>query len=1215
MADETPKQAVENPILSSPYDEPTAHWSYKSDGTPEQIPGRRPACYWFQTKDAKHHGSQADLFAEEDRDELDLVNRLRQDVRNWGKSKYRGGTTVTRELFEWWIREDAPRRLFFCQREAVETIIYLLEIAIPKRLRATGRKAFQVSDEDIEKLLNGERPSFYEVNNENYPRLIEQWDKDEELFALRRMACKMATGSGKTVVMAMLITWAFCNRGRNPGSTHFPKGILVCAPNLTVRKRLQVLRPDEPNNYYDEFDLVPPKYRELLNSGKVLVVNWHGFLPKGANVEGGVSYKVVDKGDETDDAFTIDRLGELATLLPILILNDEGHHCWQGRAETDEEINTALKDSEWELGTEDKKELKKAAVNARVWLAGLKRINNSGLLKDSSGKLLPGVITCVDLSATPFYLSNSGFPEGSPFPWIVNDFGLVDAIESGITKIPRLPIKDDTGQTDEAGRPDPEFYRLWDNVKSKMTPADFITKSKPKPESIYKYAEPALTTLASQWHKQFKEHLEKADGKPFIPPALIVVCNDTQVSEVFFQNISGEEKYEDVDEKGKTVQKTRYNPSKVFPEFCNSSTDQHCIRIDSKLLAKLETEGGESKDQAALRLRELIDTVGKRGGSGEQIRCVTSVSMLTEGWDANNVTHILGVRAFGSQLLCEQVVGRGLRRMSYDINPATGMLNEEYVDVYGIPFSLIPFKGNSSSTPKADPVHVSVYAVDERASFEIRLPNVEGYVYSIRESGISCDVDQLEEIVLSKVPTQTFLAPPKGYMDQPVAAAGSSVFVTHDSEEYFKTIRLGQIAFMLTRAIVEDLVSKAENVKRIGAKARHLLFPEVLAIVRKYIARKVVTRGGIDKRALAHEQFSQLAIERIREGIVPVAAESSTLMPVINSFQPHASTINVNYQTTKRTRPLVKSHLNRAVVDSSLETDAIEIFEMADCVECFTPNDRQIGLIINYEHQGSSYNYEPDFVVRLQNDDYVLIEIKGMGGIIHGEDKVKAKNAAAKKWVAAVNNFKRYGDWHFLYCEDQNMVNLKADLEKLSGITAAFRPFERAAPSSMTPWSDCLPLLPLTAVSDKIANLQPSLNPADDWSSEWVRWEGMPPLSEGMFVIRCLGSSIEPDIPEGAYCVFDSNEQDPVGKTVLVDCPSLYDPVTGTGVSIAVCESVTEVTGSEGPDHFRVVLTWPNADVGRREVEVPNSEGFMLGGLVTVLQVQEDVAGLEALGA
>jgi len=1177
-ADWTPTQAVLDPILNNPYEEPQSYWLYRS-GVPSQVPGRRPARYYFKSRRVGSAQADMDLFKEENEEDLPLVNALRKDVKRWRESGYRGASLVTRELLAWWLRPDRPRRLFFCQQEAVETIIYLLEIAIPQRLRTTGFQKFHVTQEHISQLLKGEKPDFETVSDDFFPRLIDP-SSDSDMLPLRRLACKMATGSGKTIVMAMLITWAFCNRSHNPASIQFPNGILVCAPNLTVKKRLQVLYPEDPDNYYTLFDLVPSKYRECMSQGKVLVTNWHAFAPKSEHSEGGKSYAVVNKGNETPDAFTKDRLGELTQRLPILVLNDEGHHCWRGRLVSESEEKKLLKDKD----KEEKQTLKEEAEEARVWLEGLDKINNSGLLgKDRNGKLESGILACVDLSATPFHLANSGFPEGSPFPWIICDFGLVDAIESGITKVPRLPVRDDVGATDDAGRPDPKYFRLWRNINDKELKAeDYIRRAQPKPDAIYKYAEGALTTLASQWKKQFDTFKDDADGKPFTPPVLIVVCNNTDIADVFFRKISGENEVDTIDEDGKSVTLKRYDGSAILPELANNEKNQYTIRIDSKLLQKIETEEGESKDQAALRLREVIDTVGKRGGAGEQVRCVVSVSMLTEGWDASNVTHVLGVRAFDSQLLCEQVVGRGLRRISYIPDPETGKLNPEYVDVYGIPFSLIPFKGKSKDKEGPDPVYHNIYAIPERVHFEIRMPNVESYVYALRDGGIQCDVDSLEGLVVDKEPGEVWLAPTRGYQDDPMARGVGEAFVKQTRDEYYAAVRPQQIVFRLSQLILDDLLHGAQTESgekgKIKYLARHQLFPEIMQIVQSYIAKKVVLKEGVDIREIGLQRYAQTLRERIRDNILPAASkDEAKLLPVLNSFQAFTTTANVNYHTVRPVEELVKSHLNRAMVQSDWERRAIEIMEKLDCVESFTPNDRQIGLLIPYEYEGHHHNYEPDFIAKLQNNMFVLLEIKGKAGRIHNEDQLLAKNAAAKKWVAAVNNLGRFGQWIYEICED--IGNLRTVLETHAGIAEEMRPFSFVEPSEDNIWNHCVPLTTLQIASGKFSDEQELLFSNITGEEDWITWEDHPRFEQGMFVAKVQGKSMAPDIPDGAYCLFrPPRAGSRQGKTVLVWHVGITDPHTGGQYTVKVYESEKRGRDDGEWEHARIILKPRNPD-------------------------------------
>ena len=460
---EIPIQPVERPILCNPYEEPDAHWVYDTEtGEAIKQPGRRAAGYWYKTQRTGSAQIQMRFIQEEQRDDLPLVNALRDDVRRWRKSNYPNATKVTRELLRHWGRKDKERRLFFCQREAVETIIYIAEI-----LKGNKQIRFsqQFTKEDLAKLADSS-------NTPDLPDLI-------------RYGCKMATGSGKTVVMAMLIAWAFCNRGKVLSDERFPAAALVVCPNLTIKERLQVLRPESPDNYYDAFELIPTKLRPLLNKGKVLVTNWHQFAPESEHSEGGQSYAVVNKGEETPDAFAKRVLGELHERAPIMVLNDEGHHAYRP-APTDEKLSA---------------DAKRERQDATVWIEGLDTINRAC-----------GIRFCVDLSATPFYIQGSGHPEGSPFLWLVSDFGLVDAIESGITKIPRLPVSDTTG------RPEPKFFRLWQAIQEEISPADRLPGKKPKPEAVYREAEDALNTLASQWKERFEYIQEASDAQEKTPP-------------------------------------------------------------------------------------------------------------------------------------------------------------------------------------------------------------------------------------------------------------------------------------------------------------------------------------------------------------------------------------------------------------------------------------------------------------------------------------------------------------------------------------------------------------------------------------------------------------------------------------------------------------------------------------------------------------------------
>lgn len=983
-----PIQPVEQPILCSPYEEPTEHWIYDTNtGEAVKNPGRRDAGYWYKTE--RTGSAQLRMFQEEERDDLPLVNKLRADVKRWSEANYRNATVVTRELLRHWARDDLLRRLFFCQREAVETIIYLVEI------RQGGKRlGFNptFTDEDLTTLVDA-------PNEPDIPDLI-------------RYGCKMATGSGKTVVMAMLIAWAFCNRGKLPSDERFPHAALIVCPNLTIKKRLQVLRPDDADNYYDEFELIPTKLRPLLNTGKVLITNWHQFSLESEHSEGGQTYPVVNKGEETPDAFAKRVLGELYDHAPIMVLNDEGHHAYRP-ASTDEK-----------LSADEKKERQEATV----WVSGLDRFNQGC-----------GVKFCVDLSATPFYIQGSGHAEGTPFPWLVSDFGLVDAIESGITKIPRLPTSDTTG------RPEPKYFRLWKSINDEILPAERLKNKKPKPEVVYREAEDALNTIASQWKERLDYIQEASDEQDKTPPVLIIVCDNTDIAEHFYRMISGEREVEVFDEKGKVKTQIEYEQGKIFPNLLGNTHEvTHTIRIDSKVLDEVDSEDPtKSRNQAAEDLREVVATIGKKGKPGANIRCVVSVAMLNEGWDANNVTHILGIRAFTSQLLCEQVVGRALRRMNYTPNPETERLTEEYADVYGIPFSVIPFKGRlTKKREEGDRPVNHVRAMPERSIYEIRFPIVEGYAFALRKYEIKADIASMDVLRLEPeyTPTAVFLEATTGYQIGEISGVRPGGFVKQDREQFYRQTHLQSIMFEIAQMIVYRLVGDKNSAPDPNSNpelrliSRHRLFPQVFRFVNAYIEKRVDFRG-CNPCELGHQKYVMWIVDRLMTAILPNNSEGEMpLLPILDRYKPVGTSADVDFFTSRPCHRIYRSHVNQVVLDTTTwEKSACFYLEASDVVKYYVRNDH-LGLSIPYQHQGIPHNYEPDFIVRLNDGTNVLLETKG-----YKRQLESLKSEAARRWVAAVNNWNRerlgdeeqQGKWVFHVCEDPQQLD--GELKRLVG--------------------------------------------------------------------------------------------------------------------------------------------------------------------------------------
>lgn len=997
-----PIRAVEKPILCSPYEEPREYWLYAADtGEATRAPGRRPAGYYYRTGPVRQQ-QQLSLLAEENWEELPLVNALRDDVRRWRESNYRGSTNVTRELLRHWRREGRPRRLFFCQIEAAETIIYLAE------MRRGGRQT-QFS------------PKF---KDENLAMLTDQPD-NPDLTPLIRYACKMATGSGKTVVMAMLIAWSFCNRGRVATDERFPSGVLVLCPNLTVKERLQVLRPDSPDNYYTAFDLVPLRLRDALARGKVLVTNWHRFAPESEHAEGGRSFAVVNKGPESPDAFARRVLEDLYGRGPLLVLNDEGHHAYRPKPLTDGQ----------DLTREETQWLENEQEEATVWVSGLDLINQAC-----------GIKTCVDMSATPFHIQGSSYPEGSPFPWIVSDFGLVDAIESGIVKIPRLPVEDTTG------RPEPRYFRLWQAINENLQPGQRLPGRgrKPRPEVVWSEAQGALETLASQYKERLDYIQQASPGQDRTPPVLIIVCDNTDIADIFYRNISGEETVDveddtddDDDDDQETPQprrrrrkrtKTLYGQgiaSHLLRElFANSEGFKPTIRIDTKLLAEADLgDGRQTRQQAGAELRRIVATVGKPGEPGEHVRCVVSVSMLTEGWDANNVTHVLGLRAFTSQLLCEQVVGRGLRRMDYTPDPETGLLTEEYVDIYGIPFSVIPFKGRPKNTkaPEDKPKN-HVRALPERAAYEIRFPVVEGYAFALRKPTIKADLDRMEPLAIepNHEPTAVFVKPTVGYQTGNPTVFGSGQFEEQNREAYYRSTHIQSIKFEIARELVGRLTSVTGyedgphgRLQKL-LQSRHQLFPQVFRLVDQFVERKVDFRGQ-DHCELGLQRYVDRVVERLQTAIQPDDAQGEPpLIPILNRYKPIGTTAEVNFKTVRQVHGTERSHIDQVVLDAPLwESSAAFRLDQASIqgtVAFYARNDH-LEFTIPYEFTGVSHAYEPDFLVRLSNGVTVILEIKG-----YEDEQDKAKHDAARRWEAAVNNWGQLGRWHFHLCKDPQVL-------------------------------------------------------------------------------------------------------------------------------------------------------------------------------------------------
>ena len=862
---------IENPILNSPYSEPIRHFKFDEEGiTNVIVDRRRQSAYFVPIAKPRRKGKQLSFDTEWTQDRIEEnknINRVRERVAIWRQGGYAGITNVTRRLLEHWKNPQREPKLFFCQIEALETLIYIAEVA--------GK----YGDAWIENIIREENDNFNP--------------------GLNRIASKMATGSGKTFVMAMIIAWHILNKLENPQDSRFSDTFLVITPGITIKDRLRVLLPNDPDNYYRKFDLVPTYQREQLGRAKIIITNFHAFKPRELTKASRLTKKVLRADEhavftETPDQMVRRVCRDFGTKKRIVVINDEAHHCYRGKIEAAEEG----------LSRDERQEAKQREEEARVWISGIEAVQKK-----------IGVRAIYDLSATPFFLKGSGYGEGTLFPWVVSDFALIDAIECGIVKVPRVPISDDAGVGTM-----PTYRNLWPRIRDTLPKKGRKVSEVPLDPNLPTELEGALQSLYGNYKKSYEiwEKNTEARDRGITPPVFIVVCNNTTVSKMAYDYIAGWEK--PVSE-GNTV----VVPGKL-PIFSNVEDGRWLARPNTILVDSTQLESGEAmsdefKQIAAVEieefkseirqrfpgrdtskltdediLREVMNTVGKQGKLGEHIKCVVSVSMLTEGWDANTVTHILGVRAFGTQLLCEQVVGRGLRRLSYAVGD-DGKFKPEYAEVYGVPFSFIPCSGSTAEV--ALPLDTTrVRALEERKALEITYPRVTGYRYEIKGEKLAYQFtdDSIFTLSTAELATVTEMAP----------IVGKTEYHTLDD---FKIHRENEIAFHIARYVLERYFRDDDG------NDRPWLFPQVLEITRKWLAECVRLKDNAFIQLMLWTRFAHTAAEKIYQAIALPEKHESILKPILHPHETFGSSRFVDFDTVKltyRTRP-DKCHISHVV--------------------------------------------------------------------------------------------------------------------------------------------------------------------------------------------------------------------------------------------------------------------------------------------------------------
>ncbi|MXV85991.1 MAG: restriction endonuclease [Acidimicrobiales bacterium] len=1013
----------EQPILNSPYNAPASHWELDDERQPTGtvLEGRRPASFISPIPAPRKRGKkgakadeaeqrtlvfdeQAESLAD-DRQQYDLsqlINTIRAEVAKWRAAPDERRWHVTAEtarLLKHWRHFEFPGiRPFFCQVEAVETVIWLTEVApntaVGRRLRDQIAAASEQANSGVD-----------------------------------RLALKMATGSGKTTVMAMLIAWQTVNAVRHPQSTRFTRGFLVVAPGIPIRDRLRVLQPNDPDSYYQSRQLVPADMVSELGKARIVITNYHAFIRRETmSLAKGSRALLQGHGPEIDTRETevqmLQRvMPELMGTKGVMVLNDEAHHCYR------EKPGSADDSDEPYLTGDARKEAEDNSEAARVWMTGIEAVQRRLGLK-----------RVIDLSATPFFLSGSGYAEGTLFGWVASDFSLMDAIECGIVKLPRVPVADNIPGTEM-----PTYRDLWKHIGPKMPRKGLKTVGMLDPDAALPVElQSALQALYGHYEQVFEQWAEQPDIE--VPPCFIVVCNNTATSKVVYDYISGYTResaggprvfhdgrlklFRNFDSDGTPLARPRTllidsrqleSGDALDPNFRSAASDE-IERFRREIIER----GGTSQQAQDITdqdlLREVMNTVGKPGRLGGDTRCVVSVAMLTEGWDANTVTHVLGVRAFGTQLLCEQVVGRALRRQSYDLNE-DGLFETEYADVFGVPFD---FTAEPVVVkPKPPKPTVQVHAVSpERDSLEIRFPRVAGYRIELPDDRLKAKFT--EDSTLRLTPE---LVGPTRTRNEGILGEGIDLDLADVGDT-----RRSTIVYYLTHYLLRTNWCDSDGQPRLH------LFGQLKRITERWLDEHLVCEGGTSLRHLLYLILADQACDRITTAIVEAERTAGEpVTAVLDPFTPVGTTRDVSFTTSKERRWRTRadrSHVNWAVGDSDWELEFCGVAEANPGVLAYVKN-QGMGFEVPYRTGGQNRLYVPDFILLLDDgcgsDDplHLVAEVKGF----RGED-AKDKSATMRTyWVPGVNRLGSHGRWQFV--EFGNSWTFEEELE--TAVTQARR--------------------------------------------------------------------------------------------------------------------------------------------------------------------------------
>ncbi len=951
----------DHPILNSPYASPARHWELDDDGQPTQkiLDTRRRAKFITPIPKPKKRkrvaAVQEEIVFDEGKglstkeqqyDPTSIINEVRGHVDAWralpNPNQWQVTPETVRLLQHWRHHTFGGVRPFFCQVEAVETAIWLTEVAPHSR--------------------HGKLPLEHLVsaNRDANPKLM-------------RLALKLATGAGKTTVMAMLIAWQTINAVRRPGSKHFTRGFLVCTPGLTIKDRLRVLQPNDPDSYFTSRELVPGDMLDDVKRAKIVITNYHAFKRR-ERIELSAGGRALLQGRGGEPLNTLETEGQmiqgampgLMGMKNILVINDEAHHCYREKPkDADDE----------DLKGDEKKEAEKNSEAARLWISGLEAVNRT-----------LGLSRVFDLSATPFFLSGSGYAEGTLFPWTMSDFSLMDAIECGIVKLPRVPVAENI-----PGDEMPMFRNLWENIRKDMPKKGRGQGEELDPLKLPTRLQTALQALYGHYEKTFRLWEEKGIK---VPPCFIIVCQNTAISKLVYDFVSG---FHRTNDDGTTVlENGRLALFRNFDEVTGNPLPRpNTLLIDSEQLKAGDALDDNFRGMAADEierfrreiversgdpragdnitdqelLREVMNTVGKPGQLGGAIRCVVSVSMLTEGWDANTVTHVLGIRAFGTQLLCEQVIGRALRRQSYEVNEEghdKGLFNVEYADVFGIPFDFTAKPVVAPPQPPRETVQVKAMC-PERDAREIRFPRVEGYRVELPEERLTADFN--DDSILELTPD---LVGPSKTRNSGIIGEGVDMNLEHLGD-----MRPSTLVFHVTQRL---LYTKFRDP---GEEPKLYLFGQLKRITKQWLDTCLVCKGDTYPALLMYQELADMACNRITAAITRQFLGERPIKALLDPYNPTGSTRHVRFNTSRADRWETSSercHINWVILDSDWEGEFCRVAESHPRVRAYAKN-HNLGLEVPYRYGSAMRKYLPDFIVLVDDgrgpDDllHLVVEI------------------------------------------------------------------------------------------------------------------------------------------------------------------------------------------------------------------------------------------------